>query len=78
MNMYELIFTEKSFCPLCNKPVNLLQDRTGTNPKFYICFPCNFVGQIGVGPVTPLPDKRILNNLNMKFVTTFPAPKGLD
>jgi hypothetical protein len=56
--MYELILTEKSKCPLCDKPVNLLHDRDETNPMFYICFPCSFVGQIGVGPVTPLPDKH--------------------
>lgn len=61
--MYEVIQPKNSFCPCCDEPVNMLQDRNENNPKFYICFPCNFVGQVGVGPVTPLPDKRILHNL---------------
>lgn len=66
--MYEVILTESSSCPICKKPVHLLQDRNDKNPKFYICHPCNFIGQVGVGPVTPLPDPRILNNVRQVFV----------
>ncbi|MFX3638010.1 MAG: hypothetical protein ACE3L7_05115 [Candidatus Pristimantibacillus sp.] len=72
--MYEIMLTEKSFCPICDKPVHLLLDRNDNNPKFYICYPCNFVGQVGVGPVTPLPDKRILKTgLKMKVVSPLSA-----
>lgn len=66
--MYEVILTEKSFCPICKEPIHLLIDRIKENPKFYICYPCQFVGQVGVGAVTPLPDPRVLNNVKQLFV----------
>lgn len=74
--MYEVILTRKILCPLCNNSTQLLQDRSDNNPKFYICHPCNFVGQVGVGPVTPLPDKRILDWHEMKFV--FPMSDAVE
>lgn len=69
--MYEIILTEKSCCPCCDKPVHMLYERSGEDPRFYICFACSFVSQIGVGPVTPLPDPRILEGL--KFVAAVPV-----
>ena len=51
---YNLIFTENTFCPKCNKSVWLLSPE---NPfaemdnGFYVCFPCESIGQVGVGPV---------------------------
>ncbi|MDN4090954.1 hypothetical protein [Paenibacillus polymyxa] len=74
--MYEVILTKKILCPLCNNSTQLLQDRNDKNPIFYICHPCNFVGQVGVGPVTPLPDKRILTGIEMKYV--FPMPDAVE
>lgn len=49
---YELLNTEKSCCPWCNKPVDLLRNNDTTSPAFFICFPCRFVAQVGVGPIT--------------------------
>jgi len=66
--MYEIILSNKIQCPVCGKQAHLLQDRSDTNPKFYICYPCNFVGQVGVGPVTPMQDPRLLQNVEMVFV----------
>lgn len=45
----------KSHCPNCNKTVKLLclndASEMHNSPAFYICFDCNFVGEIGVGRV---------------------------
>jgi hypothetical protein len=69
MTNYEIMLTEKTFCPECDKPVHLLHaERQDKSPAFYICFPCGYVGQVGVGPVTPQPDKRIMHGLEMKFI----------
>lgn len=57
MNKYELLKTEKSYCPSCNQSLELLLHNEDTSqPAFYICFPCHYIGQIGVGPVQ-LPDE---------------------
>ena len=53
---YVTVSTEASTCPDCDSPVNLLIYRKllpGIElPKFYICFTCGYVGQVGVGRVT--------------------------
>jgi hypothetical protein len=41
----------QSYCPRCLQPVELLCNEAMTGPSFYICFPCRFIGQVGVGPV---------------------------
>jgi predicted RNA-binding Zn-ribbon protein involved in translation (DUF1610 family) len=43
----------KSFCPQCNKPVWLLMHKAEVTqlPAFYICFGCEWLGQVGVGRV---------------------------
>jgi hypothetical protein len=44
---------EKSFCPKCAKPLDLLCER---NPRirlkdwFYICWDCKLIAQVGAGP----------------------------
>lgn len=50
---YVLQLDEKSFCPQCEKPVDLLCDNEGNvrKPWFYICWACKTVAQVGVGPV---------------------------
>lgn len=53
MSQYDLIQTTQSHCPRCGKPPMLLSavDPLKHLPAFYVCFPCRFVGQVGVGPV---------------------------
>lgn len=56
---YVIQKTDKSTCPLCGNKVRLLCDenmRKG-KPAFYICFKCEFVGEIGVGDVHTVKDK---------------------
>jgi len=51
---YLLQADEKSFCPVCRKPVCLLCRRDGRTrgwPWFYICFGCQLVAQVGEGEV---------------------------
>lgn len=56
---YELIATEKSFCPSCNNNLELLRLDDPTKPQFFICFNCKFIGEVGVGPVNrSLKDKE--------------------
>ena len=45
---------EGTTCPTCGTTAQLLchRDMPPRAIAFYICFPCRFVGQIGVGPVT--------------------------
>jgi len=43
-------------CPKCDKPVNMLAPsewkwEPEKDPSFYICWDCEWIGQIGVGPV---------------------------
>jgi hypothetical protein len=54
MDIYGLILTESSTCVHCNEPVWLLSPETFNDrlPAFYICFHCQSIGQVGVGPVT--------------------------
>lgn len=59
--VYTLIKTEKSYCPQCKQSVNLLCDNPNA-PSLYICFPCEWVEQIGVGPVM----NESLNEVNDK------------
>lgn len=50
---YVLIEDDKTGCSCGHKPVFLLVNK-GTKspiPKFYICFGCHFVGEVGVGKV---------------------------
>jgi hypothetical protein len=44
---------EKSFCPKCHKPVDLLCRTDGSirAPWFYICWGCQFVAEVGKGEV---------------------------
>jgi transcription elongation factor Elf1 len=49
---YIIHLTQSSYCPHCNERVSLLCDKDGEQkPSFYICWNCEFVGEIGVGPV---------------------------
>jgi len=51
---YVLQETGGSFCQNCGQKVSLLAPRhpvPGFEPMFYICFLCNWVGEVGVGPV---------------------------
>lgn len=44
----------QSYCPDCGKNVKLLCSENITEeqkPAFYICFGCQFVGEVGVGKV---------------------------
>ena len=59
-NLFRLVKTESSFCPSCQKNVWLLYSDSffgnsippdSKSDAFYICFSCEFVGQIGVGKV---------------------------
>lgn len=49
--------TESSFCPSCQKNVWLLYSNSfflssvSSSDAFYVCFSCEFIGQIGVGRV---------------------------
>ena len=45
--------TPKSHCPQCGGSVVLLarEDMAKSAPMFYICWTCNLVSQVGVGPV---------------------------
>ncbi len=51
---YVIQTTEKSLCPHCKQPIDLLICEDGERPTFYICFACRWVGQAGVGPVARL------------------------
>ncbi|WP_157052520.1 hypothetical protein [Ornithinibacillus contaminans] len=51
MEKYIIQNTEKSFCPKCNKTVQIMFSEKPKSPAFYICFDCKFVGQIGVGEI---------------------------
>lgn len=52
---YKLWRAEKSFCPKCGQTVKLLSRDPlipgPMGPMFYICFACEFIGEVGVGPV---------------------------
>ena len=49
---YRLIKTEGSFCAKCGQNVVLLSNGLHpTDSAFFICFKCEVVGQVGVGPV---------------------------
>lgn len=49
---YRLIKTESSFCQSCGGNVTLLTNGNHpTDSAFFICFKCEVVGQVGVGPV---------------------------
>lgn len=51
---YVIQKAEKSFCPKCNKSVDLLCRKDGDNenfPWFYICFDCKLVAEVGRGEV---------------------------
>ncbi|MCL4304232.1 MAG: DUF551 domain-containing protein [Anaerolineae bacterium] len=51
---YVLQKTEKSYCPSCNSLASLFCPKSfnGTEPAYYLCFGCGYIGQVGVGPVT--------------------------
>jgi hypothetical protein len=54
---YRLMQAEKSFCPNCNSNVHLLMSDAATRtPTFFICFACEFIGEVGVGRVVPTDD----------------------
>ncbi|WP_193774779.1 hypothetical protein [Vallitalea guaymasensis] len=49
---FEATKKEKVYCPKCNKQVYLLSAKDiKDTPKFYICFDCKYIGQVGVGKV---------------------------
>lgn len=49
---YIIHLTQSSFCPHCNDRVSLLCDKDGKQrPSFYICWNCEFIAEIGKGPV---------------------------
>lgn len=50
---YEIQATEKSFCPDCHQPVDMMADDSTSLSRswFYICWACKKVFEIGVGPV---------------------------
>lgn len=49
---YDLILSKKTFCPKCHECVFLLSKYDFSGPSFYICFKCQTVAQVGVGPVS--------------------------
>jgi len=50
---YSIEQTMKSYCPKCSKLVHLLGvNEVTTKPAFFICFPCQWIGEVGVGEVT--------------------------
>lgn len=57
MATYIMQKIDSSFCPKCGKKVFLLCPKSAKDcgnkslPWFYICFDCDKVSQIGVGPV---------------------------
>lgn len=51
MKKYILSKTPKTHCLRCLKPVYMLAPEDVSSPAFYICFDCEFVGQIGVGEI---------------------------
>lgn len=61
-NRYCLVAAEKSYCPKCGRSVALLaaEDIFATRkPAFYICFTCQHVAQVGIGPVEVITEQRI-------------------
>jgi len=53
MAVYGLYLAKKTYCPTCGKEAWLLAPKNidPIHEAFYICFTCEFVGQIGVGPL---------------------------
>ena len=54
MKKYVIEEVQSTRCPRCNDNVKILMEdsiSSRTLPAFYICFPCEYVGQIGVGEV---------------------------
>lgn len=59
MEKYLIEDTQSTRCPKCNDKVKILMEdsiNSGARPSFYICFPCEYVGQIGVGEVRKNPN----------------------
>jgi len=55
---YDIIETESSFCPLCNKRIFLMSYGGNTRlPSFYICFDCQRIAEVGVGVVEKYKEK---------------------
>ena len=52
---YEILGTDKTFCPECRGDTLVLSpvrvEDFDSYPAFYICTSCLHIGQIGVGPV---------------------------
>jgi len=48
---YQFLEVECTHCPKCNNHCYLLGYPNNHKPYFYICFPCQWIGKIGVGPV---------------------------
>ena len=57
---YILLQTNSSYCPKCNKPLQLLHDSNDlTSPQFYICFEDKFISQIGKDEILLTIDSEI-------------------
>jgi hypothetical protein len=48
---YNLTQCEKTRCPICNEPVDLLSTDALQKPIFYICWIDKHISEAGVGPV---------------------------
>lgn len=53
---YTTLVTESSFCPQCDQPVLLLSN--GDSPQFYLCWDCQWIGEVGIGTVRPLESRE--------------------
>ncbi|WP_458121411.1 hypothetical protein [Paenibacillus sp. Z6-24] len=51
--MYQLFPPNEEKCPLCHQPVQVLHDQNEQHARFYICFDCQFIEEIGQGVVSP-------------------------
>lgn len=56
MSPYMLTTSSSSFCPHCQRRVKLLATESVSPPAFFVCFPCQFIGQIGRGVVHSIAD----------------------
>lgn len=50
-SLYSLIRTEKSRCGQCGAALDMLSTDPLHGPSFFVCWPCQSVGQVGAGPV---------------------------
>lgn len=52
--IYEVKKKSTVICPCCNEPCDRLVNNVRNDPKFYICFPCEFVCEGDTPPLLPM------------------------